>query len=262
MKAIQTPPVRFLTAFLFLSHTFLSHTAAASVIISDSTFDDANWTAVLVDDRTIGSIGSFTGNQVAGGGNPSSYREFSMSGSGGPLFAEHLFSADYNPSIQGAITSFSFSFDTSFPEANQTKPPLPVRFGIAVFQNGKHFIHLDGGVSPNSTAWTSFGLNGLVQDEMNEFLNLGVHPDFSASGAPILFGINVGFSILAPCSSPCGTGGIDNWSVTINPVETPEPTTWALVGPILTLLAITGIRRGTRRERRIWQLRVCRRHSV
>jgi len=246
MKAIQRQRARFLSGLFFLSISFGSHVAAATVTISDSVFDDANWTMTLLDDRSFGGIGSLTGNQVLSGGNPGSYRAVTMSGGGGILFGDHLFSTAYNPSTQGAITSFSFSFDTSFPDANQTKPPAPVRFGIALFQSGKHFIRFDGGVSSTTTAWTSFGGTDIGQNDMDEYLNSTVHPDFSASGAPILFGFNVGFGSLIPCSSPCATGGLDNFSVTVNPPAVPEPATWTLMFPILTLLA--GVRRSTRRQ--------------
>jgi hypothetical protein len=217
--------------FCLLSILICGH-GWAGVVLSDSTFNDANWTALMIEDQTPGLTGSFSGGQVASGGNPGSYRAVSNSGSNGHVFVAHLFNTLYNPATQGAITSLNFSFDVSFPDAGLAKPPLPVNFGFGLLQGGAYFLRLGSGVFALSTGWVTDSESGLQQANITKITNTSIKPDFSATGAPIQFGFSADFFSPIPCASPCATGAIDNWSVTINPAaDTPEP------GPLAMLIA-------------------------
>ena len=111
-------------AFLFAMSLCSAVAIAGLVTVQDATFDDADWTTVKVTDTSANVPGdSITGNgtfaysgiQATTGGNPGSYRRVENELTSDVSFliaAGHIFqSGTYNPSIQGAVTSVSFSFD-------------------------------------------------------------------------------------------------------------------------------------------------------
>ncbi len=222
---------RFLFAFVFaLGVSISASNAFATVIISDSTFNDSDWTATVAA-STGGS--SQTALQNASGGNPGAYRFMTHTLPGHSSIAVvHFFQPEtYTPSTQGAITSLDYSEDRI-----QFNPPFN---GAAIGatplleQGGVFFFGPD--ITYTSTAWTTLSLTGLTAANFSSGSN---HPDFSASGTTIMFGYLRSNTNIAD-QQIITQHGIDNWSFTIHNAVQSVPDSGGMPLPLLGLLAIS-----------------------
>jgi hypothetical protein len=188
----------------------------------DGTFNPADWEVILF---TGGNGGTTTTTQVTSGGNPGEYRriENTINNAPGPGLRSRVWGfhrrigATYNPQVQGTIDSIDYSEDSILISgAGQG-----MGTGPAMRQNGGVYVIVPFLITPEDS-WTHKQLTGL--SEANFVLMTGgeppvdptQHPDFSASGGPIEFGF-----VRANSTGPGGggferTGGIDNWSLSIN----------------------------------------------
>ena len=123
---------------------------------SDGTFRDEDWTA-----EKISGPGTtvFSVRQSPSGGNPGAYRRvthrFRDSGEQVPTRQEILVGhlkqvAVYDPSIQGAITSISYSYDLiNLPTSSRTT------YWLLLFQDGNHYT-TSRSDSVLSRSWSPF----------------------------------------------------------------------------------------------------------
>jgi hypothetical protein len=214
-------------------------TAFADLTITDSTFSDADWSVVKVQDTTIPADAIGLGQQSATGGFTGAYRtgthNWEVNSGGVSISFAHLHAgAAWNPAGAGAVTSVSVSFDaicTSAPIVNA------VGLGLVAMQNGEFYA----GITTPSAAiigqgWTHF--TGTFAQ--SDFVRMGGGPnnlDFSSSGSPIQFGYysaNGGSGFNARNNA---SFGVDNFNLTV------VPTPGALALAALGALAMTRRRR-------------------
>lgn len=205
---------------------YASAVEAGSVTFSDGVFLNTNWD-IGFPQQNLSGFPKFTGaGQQNTNGNPDQWRRVfaNMPCCDNFIYLTNYYKTAYDPATAGAITSLRFAYDVKYDgddgRAFQIAPGL-IQNNDAYY--ARSFFGLVG-----STLWTSAppitGLTALNFDRVDTLNTyLGVHPDFSASGAPIYFG----FTFLA--TSCCATetpGGIDNWRVDITnaaDVATPLP---------------------------------------
>jgi hypothetical protein len=212
-------------------------TPALATIISDGTFNNTDWTATVLNHS--GPPVSFSAVQVSSGGNPGEYRQLQQSyGGPGSLITGHIFhGAQYDPATQGAISSVSYSFDLMLLNGGDSGT---VGYGSLLFQGGSYYL---GGnsvlttIEPVRNLWVHHDLLPLFAGDFLDVSGSGAHPDFSATGSPILFGYygSNGTGISSPTST---LSGIDNWSANVTQVPLiPEPTSVLLIVSGLGVLA-------------------------
>jgi hypothetical protein len=126
--------------------------------------------------------------------------------------------AAYDPALQGAIATINYSEDAKY------FGPLPggdgQGTGCALLQGGT-FYHIDM-VITSATDWHSLHSISLTKDDFHSLNEPDDHPDFSINGSPIIFGFFRGNSTRGT-TGYFRDAGIDNWSVTVNPVPLPPP---------------------------------------
>jgi hypothetical protein len=212
-----------LSSFAALIFLVSESPQAAPVMFSDGTFNDADWndTAVM-----FGGGGTATTSQTSTGGNPGSFREIDITVVANLEARVDIFSinsnAIYDPSASGAIASIDYSEDSILLDTFNTLGGAGQAAAPALLQNGiLYSLTLTTGAfgTPDRT-WTSHQLVSLT---VSDFLSGSLVPDFSASGAPIQFGYRRAISHPPGNLEQGLTGGIDNWSLTVNPVIVPLP---------------------------------------
>jgi hypothetical protein len=197
--------------FAFLFVMCLISTANA-LVFSDGTFKNEDWRLDVMQLGTGGDGSSTaTASQQLSGGNPGEYRQIiNTLNSGGGVIGYHFYkNSVYNPSVQGEITSIDFSYDhkmfLGFGEGQSTS--------FAILQGGVYFMCAPG-TWANQAAWETLSATGLTAESFGTLGDPAIHPDFSTSGGPILFGFhtaNGGYNYSI-------TVGIDNWSVKLNTI--------------------------------------------
>jgi hypothetical protein len=227
------------------------------IVFSDGDFQ-TGWSSTTITDQNTTGTTTYVTTNPATGGNPNFFRQethTSVQASGAPTLAALHFgnlnsAANYNPSVQGAITSLSFRYDLL--HIDDTVPgfrQVIVGYGLLAEQNGRYYRAYFGDHGPVGASWTPFSHAGLTSASFHEIFNSGTYPhvnaasnpDFSAAGSNINFGYVVanGFS-----GAINGNTGIDNWQVTITN-DVPEPATFAIAGA--ALLGIAMLRRRSNR---------------
>jgi hypothetical protein len=193
---------------------------AGTVVFTDGTFDDADWSVEVF--FLEGNGGTFTAQQIEAGGLPDSYREIGLTvNEGSTLSGIALFSrcknATYDPAVYGAIAEISYHEDS---RCLDTSEACGQRGGIALKQSGRIFVN-GHHVTPGY-AWAPFDVSGQTAADFHRLDSPGSpQPDFSATGEPIEFGFFRGnWNALGERSYSTLTG-TDNWTVT---VTTAQPT--------------------------------------
>ena len=202
-----------------------------SVVISDSTFQNADWTHVEIADT--GSNGTLTVNQQSAGGNPGSYQQGIHNWGPGFVSYTHLYAPmGYDPSTQGAISSIDFTYDF-ITEAVTNPVTGGVSTSFFVTQGANRWFVNSLTVLAGSS-WQTSALSGIAASDLS-----GI--DFSASGSLIAFGYQTSNST-TQVDGRTSTWGIDNWAVTVNqigePNPIPEPSSLLLVVAALVGLSI------------------------
>jgi hypothetical protein len=204
----------------------------AAVTFTDGTFTNADWTVTT--DTDANGTGTSSGAQLATGGNPGEFRQVSVvvqPAQIGAVFStvvgyHQKTSAVYNPATQGAIVSVDYSEDAmNISGGGQAT-------GVALRQNG--VIYAGPTLITSGSGWLGYPQSGLSANQFNDIDNFqsgGLHPDFSATGAPITFGF---FRAQSARFNSTSMVGIDNWSVTVNQI--PEPGSLATAACLLSAL--------------------------
>jgi hypothetical protein len=190
----------------------------APVTFLDNTFSGADWELSVFRGLDGGAVAA---QQESLGGNPGFYRRVTDTVNGycsgysvcSWVWGCHVcVKAVYDQRVQGAIATIDYAEDSimfvGFGQGQATGPLL--------VQNG--VFYCGPSMYANQMNWYT---QNLVSLHAADFSSLGgQHPDFSAAGNPIVFGFyrrNSG----GPYSGPGYTivAGIDNWTVTVHPVE-------------------------------------------
>lgn len=213
--------------------------ASASVVISDGTFNSANWSLVQRPYGTGGGGGSATQVLVGGAGDNGAARQTSNTAgpsNSGSYNASIYTAFTYTPSISGPLTGLNFSIDARFIDGISS-------IGCVVEQGG--FIWLTGNAITTS-GWTthnftpSTGADWFLINPTVPYVVVGPGPNFTASGTPMRFGFYTGNGTSAGGNTYSHTGLNDNFVVRF----VPSPGAAALLG-LGGLLAAKRRRRGT-----------------
>jgi hypothetical protein len=174
------------------------------------------------------------------GGNPGSWGF--VAPTGGSTFSVAHFSRvapmTYNPSVSGAITSLRFGSD--YMRLGTGSESL----GLYATQGGQTYYCYYASVTSPNGVWRNGTINSASAGDFNPFMFGSGHPDFSATGSQITFGIAMQYVNEFPATFETG---IDNFLLTTEPV--PEPVSLASV--VLGLACITFRRRGGRLNARV-----------
>ncbi len=211
--------------FLFWSLVVFTMLALQGVIRAqtygpDGTFTSV-WTTVPLPINTTGSTTNTTLDTTDGVLPPSRRTVHTIPVPPNPakVFAAHLNStAIYDPAIQGAIVSLSYSYDLKQPNPPPAAWQLGIVFSILVYQNNTYYRGpLD--VVQGDT-WQHFPLPGAQIVTAASFSKLygpspNDKPDFSCKGSKIQFGYTTANSTTTPGLPPL-TGAIDNWKIQID----------------------------------------------
>ncbi len=221
--------------------------ASAGTVISDSVFNDSNWTHSILWYNPMVTLGPVSQNlalQDAGGNNGFEMGRHTSDGPFAGLYDGHLDvgGGTYNPSTQGAIQSLNVSYDL------KTFAGPGIQDGLLLEQSGRTFLYFVDSAGPYAN-WTHLGVTGItdtwnpawveIDTANNQIINFTT-PDFSSSGGPIEFGYYTFNWSLPQGGLVDSTWGIDNFSVQIN-TATPEPSSLMLLGS--GILGISGLLR-------------------
>ena len=212
---------------------------AATVRLADRDFAAADWAALILMDTTPGSTLVVTAGQAVSGGNPGAYRSLTQHsdspvGTAVNLVSGHLFLGQaYQPAVAGAIRTVDVSFDG----ISIGSSAGAVAYAAFVRQDGRDFVAA-GGQALNGAGWVALAFPALTADAFSAITSAGfdsaLHPDFSASGAPVAFGFA---ALNGTFGDSTNVGGVDNWQVTIRGAQSvPLPGTAILLSGALLAL--------------------------
>ncbi|WP_202969163.1 PEP-CTERM sorting domain-containing protein [Gemmatimonas phototrophica] len=159
----------------------------------------------------------------------------------------------YDPRVNGALASLSFSYDLLGLSTAGYSEPFFGNYVPTLRQDGLFFFLSNGTLRP-TTSWatysiTSAGVTNWVDPNNQSGL---LRPDFSVNGTTMEFGYIMSGGGDCPfvgqvCSAASFSSRLDNFSVTANAVSTvPEPSTYALMAAGLGVLMLVQRRRRQR----------------
>ncbi len=197
--------------------------SSAPIVVSDGDF--ASWTAfsVINDNPLAAGTGPLTSTttatRTATGGNPGAFLSTTITVRlGDGAFAGAVKSDfSYSPATSGALQSLAASVSLAMIDPGESA------WQLVIEQSGRRYFSVPYGTFPANGTWNARSATGLTaaQFDTNPWVgqpgvaSTGQRPDFSATGAPMRFGIAVGNTI------PFGTvatlrHGIDSFSLTIS----------------------------------------------
>jgi len=226
-----------------------------TITYSDGSFAAGTWTAAFDATGTGSGISAYrvaAGGSALAGGDPA-FLEIDNTSNNADIWGyAFMNSAVYNPGSLGALTGVTGSFDCNMGQENGQG------VGLALEQGGKHYYapyslayprvwtNLTSGsyLTKNATKDTTW--TGLTASDFRTFGDRGgdgstttttTHPDFSAKGGEITFGVvNLNYAV----GSRDTQSGFDNFNVTLTYV--PEPAFYQL-GAMLGLGGLAFLRR-------------------
>jgi hypothetical protein len=182
-----------------------------AILFQDDDFALADWSVSTISTPAIGGPAQ-TVSRNDTGGNPDAYRSIAYTMTTGPssIVAFHgATGATYDPSAQGAIYGIDASVDCIKTGGGQ------VLLFVMFEQAGRRYDSL---LVPCTVVW--FGGSRLSLRATDFVLADGpacaagaTCPDFSATGAPLRFGLTATSDIGAGQPATSYTQGIDNWRV-------------------------------------------------
>lgn len=242
--ALRTGLGAAFTVLLFAASLF-GAAAAFAFSISDSDFNDADWTSFVY--FQDGAGGTISGSQTVSAGNPAPAYDVDLTINPAPsssVYAFHRYEpATYDPTVEGALVGLDVAIEGQIPSTAGT--PQTLRFGIE--QNGVVYETFFAALV-NLAAFTNIALVDLDSaDFFGRDVGGGAQPllDFSATAAPMSFGF---VTLAGTGASPFGITAravYDNFSVS---TAVPEPQTGALLTLGLAFLG-AACSRGSQRTR-------------
>ncbi len=208
--------VKFVALLIGFSMTCTAQ--AALITFTDTEMQTTDWNTVIA--FADPSSNHISVSQSASGGNGGAYRRFTHTYSATGITVYHysnLFT--YDPSVSGSVNDINVSMDAAVFDSPSSKA---IGYGIVFTQGANTWtfgLHeSDAPLNPGSTAilasqpgWHAFSFTSLA----GALTNLG-NFDLSASGTPISFGVYT--SNGTQFGTTHSTGGIDNFSVTVDHV--------------------------------------------
>jgi hypothetical protein len=230
-------------------------TASAGVVtFSDTNLSNADWTHAMMYKTGLGGSFDATDQLTTGGCSGSSpecrqiqqsvkahngqwascYWEFYQYGNG-------TTTGVFDPTVEGQILNVDFS---QWWNITNRGTPNGFAVGAALKQNGVIYLSLLD--NTKESGWTQKIHTGLTALNFRTLLDANAHPDFSATGAPIIVGFYVGNSGTKYSTAFTDAGNIDDWSISFTtPTNAPEPAAMTLL--VLGGLALVNRRRSQKR---------------
>ena len=210
----------------------------AMTVLSDGTFDPLDWNSALA--VMTGNGGAVVAVQEPALGNPGANYLVTHTVNGrvevgqpSTMSASHLrMNFIYDPTISGAINSLDISLDDNHIGIGGQF------YSFIVQQDGMLFSTMD---ALTSIGWTTTSMVGLSAGDFAKVLPDGSrdaasNPDFSQSGAAIIFGFLTSNSNLS-LAGIVRQAAYDNFEVSLMTAAIPIPTAVWLFGPaVFTLL--------------------------
>jgi hypothetical protein len=186
-------------------------TAQGQTIVEDSTFDDGDWSHVLLLDTPGG--GSYATGQAPIGGNPSSYQQGLHHWGPGAIEVGHLFTGTggiYDPGTQGAIPWLGVDYDfVVLPQSTNNA----VATWFLIRQGSRYYV--TGNWTTASRNWIARRYLSATAADFEEYIpgvgRVPGTPDFSSLGLPMEFGYTSANS--TSLTNEVMYWGIDNWKV-------------------------------------------------
>lgn len=186
-----------------------------AVVFEDGEFVSSNWTVVASSSDPASDGPQYAITRPESGGNPGAFRRIDYSLAPGPssIAVQQMSKAVYDPLVHGSIYAIDIRTDCMV-SAGETSVALLLE------QAGRRFATK----SASCGAWMSYFALDKSFESMDaaSFAQVGGDAcaggqpclDFSASGAPIRFGLLTGARI-ASGSPGIAVQSIDNWKVTV-----------------------------------------------
>lgn len=204
-------------ALLLVAVPLAGAARASHRLFADTELPESPWRPVVVPFNDDGTSAA-TWTAKSSGGAPGAYAQVRIrlgAAQAAPASAFAIFTrsdAVYDPSVEGPIATIDFA------ETARTFDERGYRTGPALVQGGVAYVALlaESPLFTTSDSWTLLTASGL---DAEDFVRPGtsLHPDFSATGAPISLGFYCARSGLAYQVATDGpVVGIDNWAVEVN----------------------------------------------
>ena len=192
----------------------------APVVYQDGDFSLTGWSDTLwaLDPPASGS--TYTVSRSDSGGNPGAYRRVQYQMVAGPssiTVAHAAVVATYNAASQGAIYAVDFGADCAY----SSPTPAETSAALMLEQAGRRFAT----TSTLCGAWLdyfaldmtfgSMGADAFRQIDGPACATSEACPNFSATGAPIRFGLITGARVAPGERATSASQGIDNWKLTL-----------------------------------------------
>jgi len=187
----------------------------------DSTFG-TGWSDVLLPSSTS-SPATCTATQDTANGNPVPSRLTIHTYGIGHIDCAHPYAPSaYDPANQGQIVNLSYSYDL------KDYTTGGVNYSILVYQNNTYYYHVPNDAIYLGAPWTTFSGSNLTAASFTKLAgsSSNANPDFSCTGAPIVFGYVTRNSNTITGKIDTTKSDIDNWKVSIDkttPCCVPRP---------------------------------------
>jgi len=223
----------------------------ASTTFTDGTFNLANYTQTDFTSNTAAAGATFSVTQSTTSGNPQPSLDFHVDWTVNTTFTVFVGLINsgftYNPA-SGAISTIDVSLDKNITFTDSILNVPNATASALLEQNGNFYLDTVTGPALVQGTWQTVSATGLTASDFSLYdlttntLDNTMHPDFSAAGGVIDFGLRVGLGHV----NTLGTGSFeslsDNLSFTITPVPEPRSTFSLLFGSLVTLLGATRLR--------------------
>jgi hypothetical protein len=224
----------------------------ASTMFTDGTFDLAtNYTQTMFTNNTAAAGSTFSVTQSTTAGNPPPSLDFHVDWTVNTTFTIDVglinSNFTYNPA-SGLISTIDFSLDKNVTFTSGTVVFMNATATPLLEQNGKFYVDTITGPAFTSGTWQTVSATGLTASNFSLYdfntntVDSTMHPDFSAAGGVIDFGLRTGLGH----TNTLGTGSFDalsdNLSFTITSVPETSSTSTLLILSLLFWLTAARFR--------------------